>query len=95
MTDILYTPMQANDAEAETIGDYFRALLKTLWQEGEGFSGKRPFGNSGWDYDIYTALVAAKVVKGKIDQEGSLIECDEKAADKLIYEAINRMGRAA
>jgi hypothetical protein len=31
-----------------TIRDYLRILLETLWEEGEGFSGKRPFGNSGW-----------------------------------------------
>jgi hypothetical protein len=95
MTSILEVPMQENDAEAATIGDYFRALLSTLWTEGESFSGKRPFGNSGWDYDIYTALVKEKVVNGKIDQEGSLIQCDEDAANGLIMEAIRTFGKTA
>lgn len=93
--DILEIPMQENDAKAATVGDYFRALLKTLWVEGESFSGKRPFGNSGWDYDIYTALVSAKAVEGKIDHEGSLIDCDEDAANSLIMEAIRGFGKAA
>jgi len=39
-----------------TIRDYLHDLLKTLWIEGEGFSGKRPFGDSGWEYDIYYPL---------------------------------------
>lgn len=93
--NILEIPMQENDAEAETIGDYFRALLKAVWAEGEGFSGKRPFGNSDWDYDLYTALVKSKAVKGKIDQEGSLIQCDEDSANSLIMEAIRGFGKPA
>lgn len=39
-----------------TIKEYFLELLKTLWLEEEGFSGKRPFGNSGWQYEIYDLL---------------------------------------
>lgn len=46
---ILDTPMQENDADAATIRDYLKALLLRLWEQGEGFDGKRPFGNSGWN----------------------------------------------
>ena len=45
-----------------TCREYLCALLKTLWREGEGFSGKRPFGNSGWDYDLIDALVSGGCV---------------------------------
>ncbi|MBS3648836.1 hypothetical protein KEU06_09480 [Pseudaminobacter sp. 19-2017] len=53
---VLNLKMPGNDADAETIRDYLKALLKALWAEGEGFSGKRPFGNSGWEYDLYQVL---------------------------------------
>jgi len=33
-----------------TIRDYFYTLLTAVWNEGESFSGKRPFGNGGWEY---------------------------------------------
>lgn len=45
-----------NDAGAKTPREYFRKLLKALWEEGDSFSGKRPFGNSGWDSDLFDAL---------------------------------------
>lgn len=93
MKNILEIPMQENDAEAATIGDYFRALLKQIWTEGEGFSGKRPFGNSGWDSEIYAALVKDGAVKGKLDSEGYLEKCDEAKANSLIMEAIRGFGK--
>ena len=34
--------------ETLTVKDYLKTLLHTLWDEEDGFSGKRPFGNSGW-----------------------------------------------
>ena len=44
-----------------TIREYLRELLLTLWREGEGFSGKRPFGDSGWGNELFkrTVLVSA------------------------------------
>lgn len=91
--NILEVPMQPNDADAKTIGDYLRALLLAVWTEGEGFSGKRPFGNSGWDSDLYIALVKAGIVDGKLDGDGYLEECDEDAANSLIMEAIRNFGK--
>ena len=46
-----------------TVRQYLRELLSTLWEKGESFDGKRPFGNSGWEYDIYIALAKAKFIK--------------------------------
>lgn len=92
MSNILAIPMGDNDIEAQTVGEYLRALLSTLWQEDEGFSGKRPFGNSGWKWDVYTALVKAGVVGGAFDEDGYLDGCDEEAADRLILSAIGEMG---
>ena len=39
-----------------TCRQYLCALLAQLWSERAGFSGKRPFGNSGWEHDILDAL---------------------------------------
>ena len=86
---ILDVKMEDNDASAKDIRGYFHALLKAVWQEGECFCGKRPFGNSGWEYDLYEALVKAGKVKGDIDDDGYLNECDTKTADKIIFDAID------
>lgn len=62
--EVLALPMQTNDAEVETIRDYLVTLLSTVWVEQEGFDGKRPFGNSGWSYDLVDTLVGAGAVHG-------------------------------
>lgn len=74
-----------------TVREYLTALLTELWQEEESFSGKRPFGNSGWQYEIYTPLVKAGMVPGEIE-DGDLIKADTGAADKLVLAMIDYMG---
>lgn len=91
---ILDTPMESNDAEATTIRGYLVELLHSVWTEREGFSGKRPFGNSGWSWDLYAALVAAGHVKGKTDADGYLEDVDERTADRLVSAAIKALGEA-
>jgi hypothetical protein len=86
--NIFDVPMGDNDAGANTIGDYLKLLLFELWRNGEGFSGKRPFGNSGWEYEVYTALVVAGMIDGKLDEDGYLETCDSDAGFVLIIEAI-------
>ena len=76
------------ECEEITLREYFKKLLKCLWIEGEGFSGKRPFGDSGWDWDIYSALVKGGFINGSLDSDGHIIEFDEHAADKLVFELI-------
>lgn len=88
---VLEIPMGDNDADARTIKGYLIALLWALWQEGEGFSGKRPFGNSGWEYDLYKPLLVHGAVKGRMDEEGCIEELDEKKANALIYSAIEAL----
>lgn len=84
--------VEGNDADASTIRDYLTKLLLTIWQEGEGFSGKRPFGNSGWESEIYVSLVKAKRIDGHIDEDGYLDWADEASANILITEAILTLG---
>lgn len=71
-----------------TIRDYMKELLSTLFREGESFSGKRPFGNSGWEYDIIEPLVRAGVVRGSFyeAEEGEVPELDEY--DRASFERV-------
>ena len=88
--EILKLPMGKNDADAKTIGEYLIKLSQECWFENEGFSGKRPFGNSGWDYEIYIALVENKAIDGIIDEDGfieSITEKEEKKGNALIRKA--------
>lgn len=92
-SDVLAVPMpQPNDAGAATVRDYLIELLAALWEDGEGFSGKSPLGNSSWQYDLYQPLVLAGFISGSIDEDGYLDECDDAAGDKLIAAAIRALG---
>lgn len=84
-------PMQPNDANAGTIGDYLRCLLLTFWKEGESFSSKRPFGNSSWQDEVYLPLVKAGLVPGEVSDDGYLAGIDWRAADKLVIAIITKM----
>lgn len=89
--ELFKIPMQENDADAATIGEYFKKLLYNVWDEGESFSGKRPFGNSGWEYDVYAALVKAGAVAGRFDEDGYLDDVDKDAANKLVDAALKQI----
>jgi hypothetical protein len=89
INDLLDLPMPDNDANASTIREYLGTLLQNLWIEEEGFDGKRPFGNSGWKHEVYTALILARAVQGDFDEDGYIEDVDDDTADKLISEAIN------
>jgi hypothetical protein len=83
-----------NDADADTVRGYLIELLLTVWRESEGFSGKRPFGNSSWEYELYTPLVKAGYVTGVLDEDGYLDTFDRAGADQLISAAIVALGGA-
>lgn len=91
MTNILDLAMEENDADAATIRDYLKELLVMVWEKDESFSGKRPFGNSGWKYDIYRTLATHKLIEAEIDEDGDVIDIKRSEyakADQLISEAI-------
>lgn len=90
----LAAPMPDNDAQAETVRDYLVELLAELWRKEEFFSGKRPFGTSGWQWPVYAALVTARLVDGEFDSDGYLDDVNEDGADELIGQAIESL-RAA
>jgi hypothetical protein len=65
---VLACPMgQPNDAEADTVQDYLTALLRQLWEEPDCFSGKRPFGSSSWQSQIYEALGRKNLISATFD----------------------------
>lgn len=88
---VLRCRLDDNDARADTVGDYLVALLRKLWTEKEGFSGKRPFGNGGWDYDLAAGLIRDGVVDGKLDSDGCVERVDEAALDAAVLAAIDSL----
>lgn len=86
--ETLEIPMNENEAGAKTIGEYLKMLLLKLWEEGESFSGKRPFGNSDWEYDLYYALARAGAVMADVDKDGDVLSYDMAKANALIFQAI-------
>lgn len=71
-----------------TVRDYLRTLLETLWEEVEGFNGKRPFGNSGWEYDLYAPLIKAGFIKGTLDEYGYVADFKREDAESYVFDLI-------
>ena len=89
---ILNLPMGANDASAATVRDYLKKLLHALWIKEECFSGKRPFGNSGWKSDVNKVLISHGLIDGEIDsEEGWINRIDRKAADDIVVSLIESL----
>lgn len=76
-----------------TIRDYLRILLEKLWLEKDSFSSKHPFGNSDWERDIYKPLVVAGLIKGEIDDWGSVYVDRDHRDDADAY--VQKLIRAA
>lgn len=88
--DVPMDPKQ-NDAQAKDIRSYLKALLTRLWQEEEGFSGKRPLGNSGWQCEVILPLYNAEMIRAKIDSEGQPYDYDQTVIDGLMLKAIKAL----
>lgn len=71
-----------------SVRDYLCELLVMLWNEGEDFSGKRPFGNSGWEHDLYVPLVKAGFIDGKLDADGYIESLADSAAHMFVKQLI-------
>lgn len=63
--------------KAVTITEWLQTILLTLFEEGEGFSGKRPFGNSAWTKDPAKAMIKAGIIQGTIDSDGYIQDFNE------------------
>jgi hypothetical protein len=94
LTDALELRFDSDAGEQLTVRDYLRELLQTLWMEGEGFSGKRPFGNSGWAWELYGPLVRDGFIEGAgngLDEYVDMTPDQERAA----HDYVNRLIAAA
>jgi hypothetical protein len=70
---------------------YLRDQLVALWREGECFSGKRPLGNSGWEFDVYRDLIKSGHIEGKLDEDGYVDELDTRQAEDFIISLIEKV----
>lgn len=92
---VLAARMEPNDADAETVREYLAALACQVWIEGEGFSGKRPFGNSDWYHDLQMACWLAGYVPGPRPEDGyGFTREQSELIDRLIVKACSAMGAA-
>lgn len=74
-----------------TVKVYLKELLATLWKQGEGFSSKRPFGNSGWECDLGHALLRGGAIDGLIDDNDEIVSFNGSQAVKVISDVINNL----
>ena len=72
-----------------SVKEFFIELLLKLWEEKEEFNGKRPFGNSRWDIQLLICLVSNKVISGKLDDDGCVIEKDENEFNTVVAKLIS------
>jgi len=88
-TNVLDLKFKSEDlGKKVTIRQFFFELMKIFWYDPEGFSGKRPFGNSGWDSDLIICLVKNKLIKGKLDEDGYLEDYSNKECDQFVMSKI-------
>lgn len=97
----LDTKFEHSDVGVMTFREFFKELLQRVWHEGEGFSGKRAFVNSGWEDDVYKGLAKAGLIEGQNlslddpdfdpEDEEEEWDYDSEAADKLIFKMIDAL----
>ena len=69
--DALALRFDSDAGDDLTMRQYLHALMRELWDEQEGFSGKWPFGNSGWEFEIYKPLSKAGFIDlGPLGEDG-------------------------
>lgn len=81
--ELLSLPVM-RDGKQLTVKQYLYDLLSLLWIEGKNFNSKRPFGSSGWEHDIYTALIKHKLIVGKLDKDDYVQEVDVHEANQYV-----------
>lgn len=79
------------EVDGLTLREYLKSILKLLWREGEGFDGKRPFGNSSWQFDVYVSLIKNGCIEGELDGFGYVKEVDTLEADELVCNLIDHI----
>lgn len=77
-----------------SLREWLTSLLERVWDEEEGFNGKRPWGNSGWASDPAPALIRGGFLEGVVDEDGYPEGYSDSDLDRLIKQAIARMTEA-
>lgn len=84
----LETRFQSDIGANETVREYLYQLLQKLWGEKESFDGERPFGGSGWEHDIYKALIDGEYISGRFSDDGELSGFSKSEADEFVQSLI-------
>ncbi|MBG6106571.1 hypothetical protein [Frigoribacterium sp. CG_9.8] len=72
---VLTAHIEQDDVEGvTTLGGYLAEIFTALLDEGEGFSGKCPLGNSGWQGNIEDALDSADPALSWDDLRDAIVE---------------------
>ena len=74
--------------ETLTVKGYLKRLLYTLWEEEDGFSGKRPFGNGGWQFEVIYALIEDGYISGRVKYDGEGYPTDSEFDRKEAHQFI-------
>ncbi len=90
--EILNLPVESDDVPAKSVREYLVALLQALWIQKGSFDGKRPFGNSSWEFDLYETL--SGLVPMTFDSDGYVEDIDSAKCDELIASAIRELGQS-
>lgn len=89
--EIFKLPVMRHDLGASIpLGEYFYQLFTMLWNENESFNAKRPWGNSGWDYDVYVTLIKHGLISGSLDEDDYIESFNiEEASQYVLNEILN------
>lgn len=87
----LDTEFESMDIGRVTPRTYMKALLEELLLKGESFSGKRPWGNSGWEHELAMPLCIAGVIEAEIDDERYAYPKNEDDYEKALVALVEAL----
>ena len=77
--------------EKSTLRNYFKTLLRTLWNESDGFSGKRQLGDSDWQDSLAMDMIEAALLEGEYNAPWDRHDYDSIAFDIMIKKCISAL----
>ncbi len=91
--DALEVRFDSDAGDGLTVRQYLHKLMSLLWKEQESFDGKRPFGESAWEFKLYKPLAKAGFIDlGPLHEEDgepfNWTKEQEKAAHAYVSELI-------
>lgn len=84
MNDIGKISMVANDAGAATVEEYMISIAAVVWNDD---LVKRPFGNSGWQHEVYNSIARAGLIERTVayqDEDYIDYDYDVREGDTII-----------